>query len=315
MSEFLQRLGLSDESKQADYLRLLGLNNGAAIASYVKEHHETYPFIAPSGQELAGKSVFLTGASKGIGRETAIRCAEAGCEKLALAARSSLDDVVTQIENNARKAGRSPPQILALQVDVASEESVRTAAQTVSEVFDGKLDILINNAGYLPEFKLMTDSDPTDWWKGMEINVKGILLCSHYLLPLVLKSDTKVVISITSHGASFLTHGGSSYCVSKLAVCRLTEYMASDYQDQNLIAISVHPGVVKTDMQYSLPESLRDAAIDSITLPADTIVWLSQERREWLNGRYVSSNWDMEELETRKSDIVERDLFKFRMTI
>ncbi|KAJ5670582.1 Glucose/ribitol dehydrogenase [Penicillium maclennaniae] len=272
MAEFLQRLGLNDEAKQADYLRLLGLNNGAAIASYVKEHHDTDPFITPSGQELAGKSVFLTGVSKGIGRETAIRCAEAGCEKLAIAARSSLDDVVKQIENNARKAGRNSPQTLALQVDVASEESVRTAAQTVSEAFDGKLDILINNAGYLPEFKPMTDSDPSDGWKGMEINVKGTFLCSHYLLPLVLKSDTKVVINITSHGASFLTQGGSSYCASKLAVGRLTEFLASDYRDQNLIAISVHPGVVKTDMRYGLPEALRDALIDDASLPADTIV-------------------------------------------
>lgn len=202
-----------------------------------------------------------------------------------------------------------------MQVDVASDESVRAAAKAVEKAFAGRLDILINNAGYLPEFKPVTESDPSEWWKGMEVNMKGTFLCCHYLLPMVLKTETKIVINVASVGANFLTYGGSSYLVSKFATCRLTEFLANDYEEQNLIAISVHPAGVKTDMQYNFPQYLHGALVDEPTLPADTIVWLVQQRREWLNARYVSSNWNMEELESKRADIVERDLFKFRMTI
>ena len=78
----------------ADFIRP---NNSPQIAAFVsKAHDDTYPFITPTGSELSGKSVLITGASKGIGRATAIRVAKAGCSKIALAARSSLDEVVKE---------------------------------------------------------------------------------------------------------------------------------------------------------------------------------------------------------------------------
>lgn len=303
------------KSKMTNIMDLLRPNNAIEISSFVTNHHDTYPSIAPSGQELSGKSIFITGASRGIGRTIAVRCAKAGCAKLALAARSSLDDVVKEIEAETRRSNLAQPQILALQVDVTSDESVREAAGAVGRLFGGELDILVNNAGYLPEFKPIPESAPAEWWKGWEINIKGTFLPCHYLVPLVLNSETKIVINMTSIGAHTLTHGGSSYQASRFANCRLTEFLARDHEDEGLIAISLHPGGVKTDMRANFPEYLHSSLIDQPTLPADTIVWLCKERREWLNTRYVSSNWDMQELEARQEEIVKRDLFKFRMTI
>jgi hypothetical protein len=77
----------------------------------------------------------------------------------------------------------------------------------------------------------------------------------------------------------------------------------------------LHPGTVKTDMADNFPEYLQFLLIDKANLSADTIVWLCSQRREWLNGRFVYGNWDMEELEGKKDEIVERDLFKYRITI
>lgn len=299
----------------ADIVDLLRPNNAFEISSFVTNHHDTYPAIIPIGQELTGKSIFITGASRGIGRSIALRCAKAGCAKLALAARSSLDDVVKEIEKQARKDNTEPPQILPLQVDVTSEDSVRQAAEIVKHSFGGKLDILVNNAGYLPEFKPIPDSDPKEWWKGWEINMKGTFLPCHYLLPLVLASPTRTIINLSSIGAHALTYGASSYQTSRFATCRLTEFLARDHEDQGLIVISLHPGGVKTDMRANFPEYLHGALVDEPILAGDTVVWLVKERREWLNARYVSSNWDMTELEGRKAEIVERDLLKFRMTI
>lgn len=109
--------------------------------------------------------------------------------------------------------------------------------------------------------------------------------------------------------------GGSAYQASRFANRRLTEFVARDYESQNLVCITLHPGCVKTDMADDFPESLQFILVDKAELPADTVVWLCSQRREWLSGRFVCGNWDMEELEGRKSEILERDLFKYRMTI
>ncbi|KAJ5595439.1 Glucose/ribitol dehydrogenase [Penicillium hispanicum] len=295
-----------------EYVRPL---NALEMGAFVQDRHDTYPHITPTGSELSGKSVFITGASRGIGRETAVRFAKAGCSKIALAARSSLADVVKEIETTAQESQLDPPQVLALQVDVTSEESVREAAQAVETSFGGKLDILINNAGYLPEYKPVGESDPTEWWKAWEVNVKGTFLCCHFLLPLVLRSDTKILINLSSIGAITLAYGGSGYQASRFANCRLTEFLVRDYEDQGLVAVSLHPGGIATDMQDNFPELLRPTLTDKVALPADTMVWLAKERREWLNGRLVYSSWDMKELEEKKDEIVSRDLFKFRVTL
>jgi NAD(P)-dependent dehydrogenase (short-subunit alcohol dehydrogenase family) len=176
------------------------------------------------------------------------------------------------------------------------------------------LDILVNNAGYLPEFKTVIESDPTEWWKAWEVNVKGTFLCCHYFLPFVLNSKTKTVINLSSIGAHTLSYGASSYQTSRFANVRLNEFLAREYEDDELIAISIHPGGIKTDMAANFPEMLHFSLADEPTLPADTIIWLAKERRNWLNGRFVWSNWDLEEVESKQDLIVENDLFKFRMT-
>ncbi|KAJ5919157.1 hypothetical protein N7466_010100 [Penicillium verhagenii] len=296
----------------ADFVRW---NNVPQITSFVPtSHNDTYPFITPTGSELTGKTVVITGASKGIGLATAIRLVKAGCSRIAIAARSSLDEAVKELKSEAQRSNLSPPIILPLTVDVTSDEAVRAAAHSVEEVF-GKIDILINNAGYMPKFQRMGETDPLEWWQGFEVNVKGTFLCANYFFPLLLRSQTKIMVNLTSVGAHTLTLGGSSYMVSRFANCRVNEFLARDYEEEGLVAISLHPGGVATDMRANFPERLHAGLQDDVNLSADTIVWLVKERREWLNGRYVSGPWDMEELEARKKEILERDLLKFRMTI
>lgn len=299
-----------------DILELARVTNSLELSDFVPTtHHDTYPYIIPTGTELSGKSVLVTGASRGLGRAIAIRCAKAGCARIALLARSSLDSVVNEIETQAREARTPPPQLLPLQVDITSDAAVQSAAKEVEDAFEGQLDILVNNAGYLPEFKLIHESDPMEWWKAWEINVKGTFLSCHYLIPLLFKSDTRIVINMSSIGGNCLTYGGSAYQASRFANCRFTEFLTRDYERQGLISISLHPGGVKTDMITNFPEYLHATQVDEANLSADTVVWLCSERREWLNGRFVVSNWDMEELEGKKGGIVEKNLFKYRMTI
>ncbi|RYP43327.1 hypothetical protein DL770_011719 [Monosporascus sp. CRB-9-2] len=289
--------------------------NWPAVASYVSAHKDTYPFIDPAKADLTGKSVLITGASKGIGKATAISFAISGCSKILLAARSDLADVETVIKDAAKKANRPQPLVHSLKIDVTSEDSVRVAAEAAADILGGSLDVLINNAGYLEEWKPIAESKPREWWWTWEVNIKGTYLVARYFMPLLLKSQTKTIINISSGGAHVTFPGASGYQTTKFALCRLTEFMDKEYNQQGLIAISLHPGGVKTELAMNMPPERLDVLTDTPELAADTLVWLSRERRDWLSGRFASVNWDMEELNQKKQDILQRNLLKFRLVI
>ncbi|KAI0129049.1 hypothetical protein BJ170DRAFT_669258 [Xylariales sp. AK1849] len=289
--------------------------NWPAVARYVSARKDTYPFINPATADLTGKSVLITGASKGIGKATAISFATAGCSKLLLAARSDLADVETAVKDAAKKANRPQPLVHTLKVDVTSEDSVRVAAEVAADLLGGSLDVLINNAGYLEEWKPIAESNPIEWWRTWEVNIKGTYLVAHYFLPMLLKSQTKTIVNISSGGAHVIFPGASGYQTTKFALCRLTEFMDKEYYQQGLIAISLHPGAVKTELALNMPPDRLDILTDTAELAADTLVWLSRERHDWLSGRFVSVSWDMEQLEQKKQDILQRNLLKFRVAI
>ncbi|KAI1049597.1 hypothetical protein LB505_008075 [Fusarium chuoi] len=289
--------------------------NWPTLANYVSTHNDTYPFIDPSNANLSGKSVLITGASKGIGKATAIRFAMAGCSNIILAARSDMADVEASVIDAAKKANRPRPLVYCVKLDITSEESVKAAAETAKEILDGSLDILINNAGYLEEWKPVAESDPLEWWWTWEVTMKGTYLSARYFIPLLLKSATKTIINISSVGAQIIVPGASAYQTSKFALCRFTEFIDKEYYEQGIIAISIHPGGIKTELALKMPQAMHSHLNDTLELAADTMVWLSRERRDWLSGRFITVNWDMEELEKKKTEILERNLFKFRMTI
>ncbi len=277
-------------------------------------HTDTYPFISPKNADLSGRSVFISGASKGIGRQTALSYAAAGCSNIAIGARSDLSSLEHDIRQAAADAGRKDvPKVVSLKLDVTSEASVKAAADTVAEQFGGALDIMICNAGYLEGWNPVQESDPGLWWATYEVNVKGTYLCSRSFLPLLLRGTLKTLVLTTSYGALAVFPGASAYQSSKFAICRLAEFIAAEYKDQGLVCFSIHPGSVKTELAFNLPEALYVVLTDEPALSADTVVWLCKENRPWLNGKFVSVTWDMEELETKKDEVVGGDMFCFRM--
>ena len=154
-------------------------------------HHDTYHTIDASQWNLKGKVVIITGASRGIGRSTAISFARAGVSGIAIGARST--EALKEVENAVIRAASQKhtdcsPRVLKLSLDVTDEASVNAAARSAKETF-GRLDILINNAGYLELFKEIAQSDVSEWWKSWEVNIKGTYLVTRALLPLLLDYD------------------------------------------------------------------------------------------------------------------------------
>ncbi|KAI9660433.1 MAG: hypothetical protein M1821_009783 [Bathelium mastoideum] len=276
-------------------------------------HHESYSFIDPSRYSLAGKSVLITGANKGVGRAISLGYARAGASQIAVAARSSVS--TEEIFEAAKQAGRPKPHVLTVQLDVTDRKSTELAANVVEREF-GKLDILVNNAGYLGKWVPLVQSDPDDWWTNYEVNVKGVYLVSRGFIPLLLKSEFKTVVNITSAGALHSFKGASGYQSSKLAMLRFSEFLNVDYGEEGLLAYSVHPGGVVTDLAKNMPAEMGPRLLtDQAELPGETVPWLTHEKRDWLAGRYISATWDMSDLERRKDEIIKGDLLKVRMAV
>ncbi|KAK4992702.1 hypothetical protein LTR66_006213 [Elasticomyces elasticus] len=288
------------------------LSNGLNYTKTIR--NDTYPFIDPKKSDLSGKAVLITGASRGLGREAALAYAKAGASFIILAARSHLADLEKEVRSAATQNGRDAPKTLSISVDITSLESVQAAAKKVEEAF-GRLDILLNNAGYLEEFKPVAESDPDEWWKVFTINVKGSYLVTRAFIPLLLKGGDKTIVNVSSIGAHVLVPGASGYQTTKLALLRFTEFVDCEYKDQGLLTYCIHPGGVATELANNMPKEMHHVLVDTPQLSADSIVWLTKEKRDWLAGRYVSCTWDMEQLLEKKEQILKGDLLKVRMAV
>lgn len=128
-------------------------------------HLDTYAAIdSATKSDLNRKNVFIIGPSKGIGRAVAIAYAKAGAAAIVVGARSEFLGLKKELQDIAKKARKNELKILTVQLDVKDRAKVESAATKVEADF-GRLDILINNTGYLEPVVPIVDSNPDEWWK------------------------------------------------------------------------------------------------------------------------------------------------------
>ncbi|TVY41284.1 Short chain dehydrogenase [Lachnellula subtilissima] len=280
-------------------------------------HNDTYPAISPlfTPAPAHNKAVFIVGASRGLGLAMAKSFARAGASHIAIGARSSLSAQSADITAAATAAQRPTPTVLPVQLNISDRKSTEAAAALVEKEF-GRLDIVVLNAAILSGRGKVLDSDPDEWWETMTVNVKGPYLVTRAVLPLLLKGGDKTIVALSSVGAHCVTPGLSAYQGTKLAVLRFMEFVSVEYGAQGVLAFAVHPGNIPTDMiggPEGVSEELKPIFVETPELSADTIVFLTKEKREWLGGRYINCTWDMPELMAQEDEIVKGDKLKVRL--
>lgn len=194
--------------------------------------------------DMTGKTVMITGASRGIGAEAARVFANAGANVVLLA--RSQDDI-------AALAGEIGEQAIAIPCNVARYSEMYSAVATAVQVFGG-LDVLINNAGVVDPISNLGDADPEAWGQLIDINVKGVFNGMHAALP-ALKDGGGSVLSISSGAAHNAIEAWSAYCASKAAVNMMNRSLHLEEAANGIRAIGLSPGTVATDMQRKIKAS------------------------------------------------------------
>lgn len=220
------------------------------------------------------KTVLITGATKGIGLETARQLAKKGFRVFITGRNEAkLPEVKTSLQ------GEKLP-VETLLMDVTDEKSIAAAAHSFAALHI-KLDVLINNAAILlkTDNRLATD-DTALFEETMRTNVNGPLLVTKALLPYM--NTPSRIINISSAGGSMSEPVGGwspAYCVSKTALNGITRQLAAELASRKIAVNAVHPGWVKTDMGGS-------SAPRNIEKGAETPVWLASEAGQELTGLF-----------------------------
>lgn len=202
-------------------------------------HNESYDAIRPSRTSLsaAGKTVFITGGNQGIGAATARAFAEAKASTIAITGRREHKLLETK---NAIEAVRSSTRVVTFAIDVLDEEAMNTAFRLL-----GTVDVLVNNAGYLPDTKSIVESDVDDWWRGMEVNVKGAFIVTRAFIQVA--SEDAVIVNLTTAGSHLPPlRNFSGYNPGKLAANKFFEHVQAEHPQ--LRVYSLHPGVIESEM-------------------------------------------------------------------
>lgn len=195
-------------------------------------------------QSLKGKTAFVTGAARGIGKAIALHLAKEGVH-IGLLARteSVLKEVAADIESFGVKVAYAT-------ADVSSQEQVDAAiASLTSDV--GPADILINNAG-IATFGTVMEMDPEEWKKILDVNLMGTYYVTRAVLPQLIEKNAGDIITISSTSGLNGAATSSAYSASKFAVIGFTESLAQEVRRNNIRVSTLTPSTVATDLALDL---------------------------------------------------------------
>ena len=183
-------------------------------------------------------TVFITGATSGIGKATAEFFAQHNY-RLILCGRK--EDQLKDLEQTLGML----TDVVTLKFDVRNKEAVFTAINTLPENFKN-IDVLINNAGNAHGLSFIQDGDTNDWDAMLDINVKGLLYVSKAILPKMIERNTGFIVNIGSTAGKEVYPNGNVYCASKSAVEAINKGMRMDLNQYNIRVSAIHPGLVET---------------------------------------------------------------------
>jgi NAD(P)-dependent dehydrogenase (short-subunit alcohol dehydrogenase family) len=218
------------------------------------------------------KVVIVTGASRGIGRATALAMAAAGARVVA-AARSA-DQLRTLAEEIESRTGR--PALVSV-TDVAVEADVARMVAQAEEAF-GRVDVLVNNAGFNARKCRIWELEPAEWDAMFAVNLRGAFLCCRAVLPGMIARQSGQIINIVSTASQIGLEGMGAYGATKWGLLGLTKSLIKEARPHHIRVTAFSPGGTDTTFraearpQYLAPETVAEAIVFVASLPEKAVV-------------------------------------------
>lgn len=273
--------------------------------------------------KLNGQIALITGGGRGLGRAFAQALAGAGMHVFVTArSEEELRETVQHIRDRGGAAG-------ALAGDVTDAGAVQQIVASV-EGQVGPLDLLINNAGTFRAFGRIADIDPQEWWREVEINLRGPFLYTRAALPAMIERGRGRIINVASGAGLRPFETISAYNVSKAALIRLTENTALEVREQGINVFAIDPGTVRTPMNayvHDSPEVARTAPLvqqwfhelyaakgdTPIEKAVDVVLQIASGKADALTGCFFGVKDDIDVLAEQAESIHQESRRKLRM--
>ena len=240
--------------------------------------------------KLEGRVAAVTGAGRGIGRAIAETLAREG------AAVAVADIDLSTAQATARLIERRGGKAAGIRVDVTSRQDAQTLADETVRLY-GKLDILVNNAGWYPS-ALIVEMEEDEWDRVLDVNLKGVFLCSQAAVSRMIAQDGGgVVINISSVDAKTRTTGNAHYSAAKAGVISLTRSLACEMIPYGIRVNAVAPGWIKTDTLTKTSDrwkgAIAEIPVGRLGLPedvAEAVLFLVSDVAGYINGEVLDVN-------------------------
>lgn len=237
---------------------------------------------------LTGKIALVTGASRGIGRQTAITLASYGAIVIVNynGSKEKAEEVVAIIKENGGQAATYC-------CNVSDYAAVETMMKDIVKEY-GALHILVNNAGITKDGLLMKMSE-ADYDAVVDTNLKGTFNCIKHISRQMLKQRCGRIINLSSVVGVYGNAGQMNYAASKAGVIGITKSVAKELGSRGITVNAVAPGFIVTEMTDAMPEDAKNQVADRIAMKrlgetvdvAETIAFLASDKAAYVTGQVI----------------------------
>ncbi|WP_255574165.1 SDR family oxidoreductase [Austwickia sp. TVS 96-490-7B] len=221
----------------------------------------------------------VTGASRGIGAFLAAAFLEAGHVVVG----------TSRSGGTVRLPGGSELSLSA--VEVTDDAAVSVFVEGVMDAY-GRIDVLVNNAGVIDAEVPFLESDPLEWWRTVEVDVRGPYVMTRRVMPYMVAAGSGRIINLNSGAGTRAADRASAYFVAKTALSRVTGAAHAAGFDRGVRAFDLMPGVVRTDMTLSMPSHAGRTEWTSPQDVTDLAVALAAGQLDAWSGRFVRAGVD-----------------------